>query len=324
MRRLSAAFWNYDRTLPLVDGRIQIDGCDLRMELLRPEETFARAFGAAEFDICELSFSNSVTTLSLGKLAYTLVPAFLSRAFRHSSLFVRADAGIKTPRDLKGARVGVQEYDMTAAVVARGFLRDYGVAPTDIRWRVGEAERTKPLDFPVGRIPQGLEIELLPSGVTLEQRLLAGELDAMISLRLPETAKGPAARIRHLFPDPAAAERDWFRRHRIFPIMHAVGIRRSVAEENPGLPRRVYEAFLAAKNLAVAELEIIQAPKVTLPWPHAALTEARELIGADHWPYGIAANRYAIERQLQWSRDDGLQARPVAIEELFAADCLDT
>jgi 4,5-dihydroxyphthalate decarboxylase len=324
MQTLKAAFWNYDRILALIDGRVRIDGTDLRTELLRPEETFARAFGAAEFDVSELSFSNSVTNLSLGKLAYTLIPVFLSRAFRHSALFVRADGGLGSPEDLKGARVGVQEYDMTAAVVARGFLRDYGVVPTDIRWRVGEAERTKALDFPIGTIPAGLQIELLPPGVPLEQRLLAGEIDAMISLRVPEAARGPGARIRHLFPDPAAAEREWFRRHRVFPIMHAVGIRTSLAEQNPGLTRRVYEAFLKAKDLAVAELEIIQAPKVTLPWPHAALAEARALLGADHWPYGIAANRHVIERQLQWSRDDGLQARPITIEELFAADCLDT
>lgn len=317
--RLTAAFWNYDRTMPLVDRRVLVEDCELSVEILRPELTFARAFRDAAFDICELSFSNSITAISKGGFPYALLPVFLSRAFRHSTIFVRTDRGIDRPEDLRGRIMGLQEYDMTAAVVVRGILRDsHGVEAQEIRWRMGEAERTKPLDFPLGRPPDGVEIELLPPGRTLESRLLAGELDALISLRPPEALKAGNPVIRRLFPDPTAAERTWYLKTGIFPIMHALGIRRHLVDAHPDLPDRLFQAFVAAKALAIAELEVIQAPKVTLPWPHAALADARALMGDDPWPYGVVANRHVLDAQLRWSRADGLQARPVTIDDLFA------
>jgi 4,5-dihydroxyphthalate decarboxylase len=323
--RLKTAFWSYDRTLPLVDGRVRVEGCDLDVELLRPEITFARAFGEAAFDVCEISFSNTVTAVSKGDFPYALIPAFLSRAFRHSSLFIRTDRGISRPEDLKGKTVGLQEYDMTAAVVVRGFLRDqHGVDPRDIAWKVGEFERTKPLEFPLGRPPDGVSIEILSPDRSLEARLLAGELDAVIVLRPLDAWRAGDLQVAPLFPDPIAAEKAWFTAARHFPIMHAVAVRKTLLRDHPGLGRRLFDAFAAAKALAVADLEITQAPKVTLPWPHGALAEAKALLGEDHWPYGLAANRRVLDTQLRWSRLDGLQARPVTLEELFAADCLGT
>lgn len=320
---LTAAFWNYDRTQALVDGRVAVEGHRLTIELLRPELTFARAFSDAAFDVCELSFSNTVTAVSKGDFPYVLIPVFLSRAFRHSAILVRADRGIAGPADLRGKTLGLQEYDMTAAVVVRGFLRDqYGIEPQAIRWRVGDKERTKSLDFPFGRPPDGVDIAVLPPDKSLGERLAAGELDGVITLRPLGVDGGGPARIVPLFPDATAAERAWYASARIFPIMHAVGVRKTLLKSEPELPLLLYNAFAAAKEIAVSELEVTQAPKVTLPWPHAALAEVRALMGPDPWPYGIAANRHVLETQLRWSRLDGLQARPVAIEELFAPDCL--
>lgn len=322
---LRTAFWNYDRTLPLVDGRVGVEECELAIEVLRPEITFAKAFAEAAFDVCEISFSNTVTVVSQRDFAYILIPVFLSRAFRHSAVFVRTDRGISRPEDLRGKTVGLQEYDMTAAVVVRGFLRDqYGVEPRDIRWKVGERERTKPLEFPLGRPPPGVEIEILLPDKGLEDRLLDGELDAIITLRPPVAIQSGDGRVARLFADPTAAEKAWFASTRHFPIMHAVAVRKRLLETNPGLGRRLFDAFDRAKQIALAELEITQAPKVTLPWPHAALAEARALIGPDPWPYGLRANRNVLETQLRWSRLDGLQARPVTLDELFAPDCLGT
>lgn len=323
--RLKTAFWSYDRTLPLVDGRVKAEGCELDIELLRPEIIFARAFADAAFDVCEISFSNTVTAVSKGEFPYALVPVFLSRAFRHSSLFIRTDRGIKHPEDLKGKTVGLQEYDMTAAVVVRGFLRDHhNVDPRDIVWKVGELERTKPLNFPLGRPPEGVSIEILPPDRSLEARLLAGELDAVIVLRPLDAWRAGDQRVAPLFPDPIAAEKAWYSAAKHFPIMHAVGVRKTLLGQHPGLGRRLFDAFAAAKALAVADLEITQVPKVTLPWPHGALAEARALLGPDPWSYGVGANQLVLETQLRWSRLDGLQARPVMLDELFAADCLDT
>jgi 4,5-dihydroxyphthalate decarboxylase len=317
---LSAAFWNYDRTQPLLDGRATVEGCRLDCTVLRPEEAFARAFTDAPFDVTELSYSNTITAVSKGDFPYWLIPAFPSRAFRHSAIFIRTDRGIRSPADLAGRRVGLQEYDMTAAVVARGMLRDeYGLDTRSIGWRVGESERTKDLAFPVARKPPGLDLDVLPPGRSLEDRLLAGELDAVISLRAPAAFTAGERRVARLFPDPGAEEQAYFRRSGLFPIMHAIGIRKSL---DPALASRVYEAFVKAKQIAIAELEIIQAPKVTLPWVSDELRRTREVMGEDYWPYGLVANRKVLQAQLRWSREDGLQARPVSLEELFAPQFL--
>jgi 4,5-dihydroxyphthalate decarboxylase len=325
MQSLKTAFWNYDRTLPLVDRRVKLDGYDLNIAVQRPEITFAQVFAGEGFDVAEVSLSNSITAASKDEFGYGLIPVFLSRAFRHSSLFVRTDRGIYGPEDLKGKTVGLQEYDMTAAVVVRGFLRDqYGVDPRDIRWKVGELERTKPLEFPTGRPPEGVSIEILSADKSLEDRLVAGELDAVISLRPLAAAQADNSKVAPLFADAVAAEMAWFRASKHFPIMHAVGVRRTLLSADPALGRKLFDAFLSAKQIAVAEMEITQAQKITLPWPHQALAEARAVFGADHWPYGMAANRLVLENQLRWSRLDGLQARPMTLEELFDPGCADT
>ena len=323
MERIHTAFWNYDRTVPLCDGRVDMSGLPLDIEILRPDQTFAMAYQGNGFDVCEASFSNTVTMTSKGECPYVLIPAFLSRAFRHGSIFIRRDRKILSPGDLVGKTIGLQEYDMTAAVVVRGLLRDdYGVAASDVLWRVGDMERLKPLDFPVGHPPDGVSIKLRPEGLSLEDGLLSGELDAIISLRALRSAQSSDGLVCPLFD--RRAEREWFARRQIFPIMHAVAVRKTLAAAHPGLTRRLYEIFKTAKELAVADLDVIQVPKVTLPWPHAIAAEVREVMGYDFWPYGIAANVKVLKTQLRWSSEDGLQARPIIIEDVFAADCLDT
>lgn len=306
-----------------MEGAVTVEGHTLAIEVGRPEAVFARA-SKADFDITELSFSNSVTAISKGGFPYGLIPVFLTRAFRHSSIVVRKDRGIRDPKALRGKVVGLQEYAMTAAVVIRGFLRDYGVDPRDIEWRVGEKDLSKPLDFPAGAPPAGVKIESLPDDKSLEDRLNSGELDAAILTRRPASLDDPDSRIELLFKNPKAAEQEWYSRTKIFPIMHVVGVRKSLLKDDPGIGRRVFDAFDAAKKIAITELEVTQAPKVTLPWPHAAVSETRELMGHDFWPYGIRANRKTLETQIRWSMLDGLQARPVTVEDMFLEDCIAT
>lgn len=325
MTPLSVAFWDYDRTLPLTDGRVKIEDVELAPTILSPEQAFARAFSDAPFDVTEISLSNTITAVSKGAFPYTLIPVFLSRTFRHSALFIRTDRGIAGPADLAGKTIGLQEYDMTAAVVLRGTLRDeFGLDTRSCRWLVGEATRTKPIDFPVVPPPDDLRMEVLPPGVSLETRLLSGELDALVSLRTPEAIAAGDPRVARLFPDPAAAERASFARSRVFPIMHAVAVRKSLVAADPALPRKLYDAFAEAKRIAVSALEVLQAPKVTLPWIVDTVRDIQALMGHDYWPYGIAANRHALQTQLRWSREDGLQAQPVTIEMLFDSSILDT
>ena len=322
---LRTAFWNYDRTLPLINGTVKVEGASLAIEVLSPEVIFAKAFATADFDICELSFSNSVTAASKGEFPYALIPVFLARAFRHSTVIVRTDRGITRPQDLRGKTIGLQEYGMTGAVVIRGMLRDtYGVEPQDIRWRVGEKGVSKPLEFPAGRPPTGVDIAMMPTDRSLEERLEAGELDAAILLKRRISRAAHQSRTAPLFADAKAAEIEWYAATKIFPIMHAVGVKKSLIKKYPDLARRVFNAFHSAKAIAISELDVTQAPKVTLPWPHYAIDEARALMGRDPWPYGISANRHVLDAQIRWSRLDHLQARQIEVEDLFAADCLTT
>lgn len=321
---LSVAFWNYDRTLPLADGRVTVPGWDLRCQVLRPQELFPRAFGKAEFDVAELSFSRYAMLLCQNGSAYVGLPVFPSRTFRHASIYVRADRGISRPQDLKGRTIGVNNYDDTAAVVVRGMLRDdYDLGVADVTWCIGDLESGQSPRVAPPAVPAHIKI-VFSKERTLDALLAAGELDAVISIVPPPCFRAGHAKVARLFPTWRAAERDWYARTRHFPIMHLVGIRRTLLERHAGLARAVYQAFCRAKDLAVAELENLQAPKVTLPWAAVELAETRELLGADYWPYGFAANRAALERQLRYSLEDGLLARPLSPEVLFAPDLLQT
>lgn len=321
---LSVAFWNYDRTLPLADGRVRVDGWDLRCQVLRPQELFPRAFGKAEFDVAELSLSRYAMLCAAGGSAYSAIPVFPSRTFRHASIYVRADRGIKRPQDLKGRTIGLNNYDDTAAVVVRGMLRDdYGLGVSDVTWCIGDLESGQAPRVAPPALPAFVKT-VVAEGKTLDGMLSEGSLDALISIVPPPCFRNGHAQVTRLFSSWRAAERDWYARTRHFPIMHLVGIRRTLLERHAGLARALYEAFCRAKDLAVAELENLQAPKVMLPWAAVELAETRELLGADYWPYGLAANRAALERQLRYSLEDGLLLQPLSPEVLFAPDLLET
>jgi 4,5-dihydroxyphthalate decarboxylase len=313
----SVFFWNYDRTLPLLDGRVAIDRCSARYTIHAPEDAFARAFTTAEFDISELSFSNHMTALSRGNAAYHALPIFLSRAFRHSTIYVRTDRGIKAPADLAGRTIGLQEYDMTAAVVVRGLLRDeYGLQSADMRWVVGDVETVQRATLPIPRLA-AIDIRPAPSGRTLDGLLAEGALDGLIALNPPPSVRRGNPGVARLFPDWRRVEQDYFRRTGFFPIMHVVGIRRTMADEHPWLAAAVYRAFTRAKELAIAELAVLQAAKVTLPWVAAELHATRAVMGDDFWPYGVAVNREALERLIGYHFAEGLSSRKLDIGEIF-------
>jgi 4,5-dihydroxyphthalate decarboxylase len=321
---LSVAFWNYDRTLPLADGRVAVDGWDVRCQLLQPQELFPRAFGRAEFDVAELSLSRYAMQCAAGSSAYVAIPVFPSRTFRHASIYVRTDRGLSRPQDLKGRTVGLNNYDDTAAVVVRGMLRDdYGIRISDITWCIGDLESGQAPRVAQPALPAHIKT-VVAKDRTLDAMLAEGTIDAVISIVPPPCFRAGHAQVARLFPDWRAAERDWYARTRHFPIMHLIGVRRSLLQENAGLARTLYDAFCRAKALAVTELENLQAPKATLPWAAAELAETRALLGGDFWPYGFAANRNALERQLGYSAEDGLLARRLAPENLFTPELLDT
>src|SRR5215204_4705890 len=236
---LSVAVRDYDRTRALTDGSVKIDGVDPVFMALEPEEIFFRAFRHAEFDICELSLSSSTVKTAQGDFAYVGVPAFVSRAFRHTSIYVRTDR-VKRPEDLKGRKVGVAEYQLTANVWARAILEDdFGVKPSDIRWvRGGIEDAGRPEKITV-KLPPGVILEDAPEGTTISELLLQGEIDGFIGPRPPSKAALESPDVGLLFRDSAGAATDYYRRTSIFPIMHLIGLRRTLAEQHPWLPAAV-------------------------------------------------------------------------------------
>jgi 4,5-dihydroxyphthalate decarboxylase len=250
------------------------------------------------------------------------VPAFVSRAFRHNSIYVRKDR-IKSPADLKGKRVGLPEYQLTACVWARIILQDdHGVKPSDMIWVRGGIEHAGRPEKITIKLPGGVHMEDAPAGTTISGLLEQGDIDGFIAPRVPKLASQSLAgknnpNIGMLFADPIASGRDYFKRTGIFPIMHVVGIRRELVEKHPWLPAAVFKAFSQSKAKCLEALEDTSATKVTLPFVEDQLNAARELMGHDFWSYGLGPNRKVLERFLSFHHADGLSSRLVTPEELF-------
>ncbi len=323
--KLSIATGNYDRTRPMVDGEVQIDGVDPIFMQLSPEEMFFRSFRDKAFDISELSLSSFTVKTAAGNNPYVGVPVFPSRAFRHTSICIRTDRGIERPEDLRGRRIGTPEYQLTACVWARALLEEeYGVAPSDVTWvRGGLEELGRPEKIAV-QLPSNIKVEPAPADKTLAQMLKDGDIDAIVAPRAPSCFEHWDPNVGWLWPDPQQAASEYFEKTRIFPIMHLIGIRKELAEEHPWLPMAVFKAFSKAKDRALELLVDTSATKVTLPFVDELLRSARRLMGEDFWPYGVDANRHVLDRFLQYHHDQGLSPRRLAVEELFHPSTLAT
>jgi 4,5-dihydroxyphthalate decarboxylase len=311
-----------DRTLPLILGDVQPQGITLTFLRMYPEEVFWRMTRHAEFDAAEMSMSSYMLRKSRGDDSVTAIPVFTSREFRHSCVWVRKDAEISSPGDLKGKRVGAAEWQLTANLWIRGFLADdYGIQPSDVRWYLGGLYEPNRIEKLTLNLPQ-VELNQIEPGQTLSQMLEDGELDAVIGPRPPSGFPGP--RVRRLFEDFRSVEIDYFRRTQVFPIMHTVVIRRDVLEANPWVARSLYDAFCEAKRRAMAELANPVVLASTLPWQIAEVEATRELMGEDYWPYGLEPNRKTLETLMRYSCEQFIAEHEVPLETLFASSTLDS
>ena len=320
-RPLSLACSATDRTLPLILGDVRPAGIDLTFLCMSPEEVFWRMTRHAEFDAAEMSMSSYIVRRSRGDHSLIAIPVFPSRQFRHSCVWVRLDSGVEAPADLKGKRVGVAEYQITAAVWIRGFLSDdFGVKPTDMRWYQGgmyQPGRQEKLQITI----PGLSLQAIGPDQTLSDMLLNGGLEAVIGARAPTGFPGP--RIRRLFSDFRSVEAEYFRRTCVFPIMHTIVIRRDVVEEAPWIARSLYDAFCESRRCAMANLQEHVTLSTMLPWQIAELEATRALMGDDFWPYGVAPNRKTLETLMRYSCEQGLAERALPIDALFATSTLE-
>lgn len=319
--RLTLAVGDYDRTRPLLDGRIRPEGIDLVGLGLPVEEIFWRMARYEEFDASELSLSSYLLARARGDERFSALPVFPSRYFRHSCVFVHAASGIQEPADLRGKRVGVPEYQMTAPLWIRGFLADdYDVQPRDVSWYQGGLEQPGRIEKLKIALPPDVRVEPIPADRTLSQMLAAGEIDALLTARAPSTFDGQ--RVRRLFPDARAVERDYYRRTGIFPIMHTVVVRRPVLAQAPWVAQSLYKAFVEAKAIALDQLGKTAALTVSLPWLIQEYEQTRALMGEDYWPYGLEPNRATLEAATRYSYEQGLSVRQLSPDELFAPSTL--
>ncbi len=321
---LTLACWDYDRTRAIADGRVRVDGIDLNYVSLPVEETFFRMLRFGEFDAAELSLSSYCVSLARGDSRFVAIPVFPSRFFRHSCIFVSATSGIERPEDLAGKRVGVPEYQMTAPVWIRGILHDeYGIDPASPTYFTGGEEEPGREEKLKLDLPEKFRLVPIGSERTLSRMLADGEIDALHTARAPSSFHHSPHLVRRLFADPVAVEKDYYRRTGIFPIMHVIAIRREVYERNRWIAQSLLKAFVEAQRHTYEDLMISAALKTMLPWQIAAVEDTVRTLGEDWWPYGLERNRAALDTFLRYHHEQGLSARQLAVEELFAPETLE-
>ncbi|WP_338603118.1 ABC transporter substrate-binding protein [Sulfolobus tengchongensis] len=331
--RLTLACWSYDRTMALYDGTVKPEGIELNYLTLWPQETFYRMLKYKEFDVAELSFGAYVASLFEDK-PFVAIPVFPSRSFRHNSIYVNVNSGIKEPQDLIGKRVGVPEYRQTAAVWIKGILSDiYGVKPESVTYYTG------PLEDPAKRrryftvlaetdvLPKYKDIKVtrIPNGKNLSDMLANGEIDALYSALVPSSFKNYPEKVVRLFRNYRELEADYFKKTRIFPIMHVIVIRRDVYENNRWIARSLYKAFEEAKNIAFEKFTTATGTlHYALPWLFDHYEETVNVMGEDYWPYGLKKNYHTIETFIRYMYEQGIIPNPIKPEDLFAKEVTDT
>ena len=322
--RMTLGCWNYDRTRALMDGSVQPDGIDLNYLNMPVEETFFRMLRQREFDCAEMSLSSYAVSLHKPDRPFVAIPIYPSRFFRHSCIYVNAEAGIQEPKDLIGKRIGNPEYQMTAPVWIRGILSDhYGVPVDSVSYFTGGEEEPGRSEKIKLELPANLRVEPIGATQTLSQMLLSGEIDALYTARMPSSFRTGGGRVKRLFENYVDVERAYFRSSGIFPIMHVVAIRRDVYEANRWVAQSLYKAFVEAQRRTYADLQDTAALKAMLPWLTAHVEDARQEMGDDFWPYGLDRNRQTLATFLRYHHEQGLSKRLLSADELFAPETLE-
>jgi ABC-type nitrate/sulfonate/bicarbonate transport system substrate-binding protein len=322
---LTFACGDYDRTRALAEGTIRPDGIELNYLRLPVEETFFRMMRHREFEVAEMSLSSYVLSLQTDPAPFMALPVFTSRMFRHGGIYCHADAGISGPEDLRGKVVGTPEFQLTAGVWQRGILADrHGVPVDSVRYVTGGQETPGRIEKAAVDLRGRAQVDRIPEGATLSQMLAAGEIDALYSPRIPSPFAQGDPRVRRVFPDAVAAEKEYFAATGIFPIMHVVALRRDVYEQHPWVAQSLYKALLQAKREAFADLYDASALRFMLPWLNQDLEQAKALMGEDYWSYGLAENTDTLATFLRYHHEQGLSRRLMEPAELFAVEATES
>ena len=326
--QLSLALSDNPNTRPLLDGRVEAEGLRLIPTAVHPSEMFWRQLKFAEFDVSEMSMSSLLIATSHGPTPWVALPVFTTREFFHTRMLVRTDAGIKTPADLRGKRVGVPEFQQTAAIWGRGVLQhEFGVKTPEIEWFM-----ERPADKSHGgatgtAAPPGVTIHQIPTSTNIGEMLVAGELDAtLLYLTNPNLVDrsrldlSAHPRVRPMFPDREAEGRRYYAKTGLYPINHALVVRRSLLEQHPWIALNLYSAFVAAKNEVARQGELYLRNYFTTG---LVGDEVKRALAHDPMAYGVKAARNVLETIAQYVHEQGLTARRVGLEELFAPSTMD-
>jgi 4,5-dihydroxyphthalate decarboxylase len=321
---LTLAVHDYDHVRDLASGAVAVEGVALTCVHHPVEEIFFRFTRFREWDVSELSLAKYCSLRAAGDRSLIAIPAFTSRAFRHSAIFIRDDGPVDDPQALRGASIGVPEWTQTATVYARGVLaHEYGVALEGVRWvQAGTNEPGRSEGVAI-TLPDGIRLEPRPPD-TLNDLLLAGAIDALIAAHPPDDFERPGGRIVRLFSDYRAVEEDHYRRTGVFPIMHVVVLRAELHERHPWIAMNLLSAFEEAKRRSVERALDANAPRFPVPWGPANARRAAQLIGPDFWPYGLEPNRRTLDAFLAHAHEQGVCAVPLRPEELFAPQTLES
>ena len=315
---ISLACGTYDRTKPLIDGKVIPEGIELNYLELEPEELFWRMSQYGEFDASEYSLSEYFALRDRGDDRFIGIPVFPSRMFRHSGVFINTEAGIEKAEDLKGKRIGVADYTMTAAVWIRGFFQhDYGVKPTDAKWFTGglnspgRKQRLK-MDWPTE-----LEINDIGGEKTLSDMLEQGEIDALIGARQPKSYDTGSPRVAPLWQDYPVVEKAYFERTGLFPIMHLIVVKKEIYDAHPWMAASLYKAFVEAKTLCQASIYKLVTLTYMVPWVEKLYLDVVDLMSHDYWAYGYASNRKTLEAFAQYAFEQRIVSKQIDPEDFF-------
>jgi len=305
-----------DRIEALLDGRVQLEGYDLHIRICQAQALFKDVLGAQTYDLAEMSLGAYISAMASGQTHYVGLPIFLSRAFRHSNIYIRGDVGISSPHDLAGKCIGIMDYTQTAGIWVRGLLADeYNLSRQSVRWVTGGLFAPLAEDRMSLRLPAEIHIERTQD--TLDHLLRSGQIDAIISPQAPQCFRDGHPEIRRLFVNYCADEKAYFLRTGIFPIMHCVVARSALLDADSHLADHLFAAFTKAKALAQADLAYRDYAKTMLPWLPQHAHDVTAVLGEDVWSYGTGPNLRALETFMRYCRADGLCSSEFRPDQVF-------